>query len=172
MQKFGCNRGRLAALLALTLAVSACGFQLRGVGSLPFESLYVQDTGAPSIERELKRSLKSSGVRLESAPEQAQASLDLMSEHFEKKILSLSSAGKVKEYDVIYRVIFRMREAGSEVWESPQTVELHRDYTYSDTELLAKDYEEARLAVNMRTDAVREIMRRVGSMKRQNAAPQ
>jgi LPS-assembly lipoprotein len=78
----------------------------------------------------------------------------------------------VKEYDVIYRVTFRMREAGSAVWESPQTVELHRDYTYSDTELLAKDYEEARLAVNMRTDAVREIMRRVGSMKRQNAAPQ
>jgi LPS-assembly lipoprotein len=170
MQKIRFSRGLLAALL--TLALTACGFQFRGVGKLPFESLYVQNTGAPSIDRELKRSLKSGGVRLESAPEQAEASLDLMSETFEKKILSLSSAGKVKEYDVIYRVTFRMREAGSEVWGSPQIVEMHRDYTFSDTELLAKDYEEARLAVDMHTDAVREIMRRVGSMKRQNAAPQ
>jgi LPS-assembly lipoprotein len=168
MKKVGFNRGLLAALL--TLALTACGFQFRGVGSLPFESLYVQDAGAPSIARDLKRSLKSSGVRLESAPEQAQASLELMSETFEKKILSLSSAGKVKEYDVIYRVTFRLREAGSEVWALPQTVELHRDYTYSDTELLAKDYEEAALANDMHTDAVREIMRRVGSLKRQNAA--
>jgi LPS-assembly lipoprotein len=170
MKKFASTRVLLA--LSLSLLVTACGFQFRGVGSLPFESLYVQDSGAPSIARDLIRSLKSSGVRLESAPEQAQASLELMSETFEKKILSLAKTGKVKEYDVIYRVTFRMREAGSELWEAPQTVELHRDYTYSDTELLAKDYEEARLATDMRTDAVREIMRRVGSLKRQNAATQ
>jgi LPS-assembly lipoprotein len=162
--------GRSLLVVCLVLVLAACGFQFRGVGSLPFESLYVRDSGAPTIQRELKRSLTSSGVRLESAPEQAQASLELMSETFEKKILSLAKTGKVKEYDVIYRVTFRLREAGSELWQPPQTVELHRDYTYSDTELLAKDYEEAQLAKDMRSDAVREIMRRVSSMKRQNAA--
>lgn len=153
-------------LVALLLATGACGFHLRGAESLPFETLYLQDSGAPSISNSLKRSLKSSGVKLMEAPEQAQASLELVSENYEKRILSLSGTGRVREYQLVYTVTFRLREAGTELWGPPQTTQQHRDFTYDDTQTLAKDVEERRLAADMRTEAVRELLRRVGSMSK------
>lgn len=167
MQQIALNRGWLALLLALLL--TACGFHLRGVGSLPFESLYVQDSGAPSIARDLKRALSSSGVKLTNSAEEAQASLELMSEANTKNILSLSGGGKVREYEILYQVTFRARETGAELWGEPQTVSLRRDFSYSDSALLAKEAEEARLAADMRAEAVREVLRRVGSLSKGGA---
>src|SRR3990167_2116373 len=164
MQKFSVTRRILAA--SLLLALTACGFHLRGTGSLPFESLFVQDSGAPGIARDLKRSLSSSGVKLTASPEEAQASLELMSEGSEKRILSLSGKGKVREYELVYRVAFRVRDADSELWGESQTVEMRRDFSYSDSALLAKDAEEARLVNDMHAEAVREILRRVGSLSK------
>ena len=164
MQKSSVTRRILAA--SLLLALTACGFHLRGTGSLPFESLFVQDSGAPGIARDLKRSLSSSGVKLTASPEEAQASLELMSEGSEKRILSLSGKGKVREYELVYRVAFRVRDADSELWGESQTVEMRRDFSYSDSALLAKDAEEARLVNDMHAEAVREILRRVGSLSK------
>jgi LPS-assembly lipoprotein len=152
--------------VALLLVTTACGFHLRGAQSLPFESLYLQDSAAPSISHSLRRSLKSSGVKLVDAPEQAQASLELMSDNYEKRILSLSGTGRVREYQLVYTVTFRLRESGTELWGPPQKTEQHRDFTYDDSQTLAKDVEERRLAADMRNEAVREVLRRVGSMSK------
>lgn len=169
MQQIASYRGWLALLLALLL--TACGFHLRGAGSIPtFESLYVQDGGAPTIARDLKRALSNSGVKLTSSPEDAQASLELMSEASTKNILSLSGGGKVREYEILYQVIFRVRETGAELWGEPQTVNLRRDFSYSDSALLAKEAEEARLSTDMRAEAIREVLRRVGSLSKSKAA--
>ncbi|MCX7628037.1 MAG: LPS assembly lipoprotein LptE [Methylophilaceae bacterium] len=160
-------------LLAGTLlTLTACGFHLRDMGSdaMPFQSLYLLDSGAPTIAQELRRSFRSGGVRLVSAPEDADVALELMREHSAKNILSLSGRGKVREYELIYRVEFRTRPASSPTWSHPQTVELRRDFSYSDSALLAKDYEETRLLKDMYADAIREIMRRVSRMSREATA--
>jgi LPS-assembly lipoprotein len=164
MQNFVSIRGLLVA--ASLLALSACGFHLRGGGSLPFNSLYVQGGGSDLV-RDLKRSLSVSGVKITNTPEEAEAALEIMSEESRKNILSLSSKGKVREYEIVYHAIFRVKPGGSELWGDPQTVELRRDFTYDDAQLLAKDAEEARLATDMRNEAVREILRRVSSLSKQ-----
>jgi LPS-assembly lipoprotein len=161
MQNFDFHRGWLTLLISL--ALTACGFHMRGTGSMPFETLYVQNSGAPGIARDLKRALSSSGVKLVAHPEDAQASMELMNESSDKRILSLSGKGKVREYEILYHVVFRLREAGVELWGEPQAVDLRRDFSYSDSAMLAKEAEETRLANDMRAEAVREIMRRVGS---------
>lgn len=162
------HRGFL--LFAAALVLSACGFHLRGIGSLPFETLYVKGDGAETITRDLKRSLGGSGVTLTKTAEEAQAALEILSESNEKRILSLSGGGKVREYEIIYRVAFRVKSGGAELWGEPQNVELRRDFSYDDSKLLAKDAEESRLAADMRNEAVREIVRRVGSLSKQPAA--
>lgn len=157
--------------MLLALLLTACGFHMRGVGdALPFESMYVQDSGAPTIARDLKRALSSSGIKITSRAEDAQASLELMSERNTKNILSLSGGGKVREYELLYQVVFRARETGAELWGEPQTVNLRRDFSYNDNALLAKQAEEARLIADMRTEAVREVLRRVGSLSKGGAA--
>lgn len=156
--------GNLMLALAV-LALSACGFHLRGQADLSFQTLYIQKSGAPSIAADLKRSLSTNGVKVVNNPEQADMHLDLMNENTEKRILSLSGGGKVREYELLYRVTFRTRIASSEPWGAPQTVEQRRDYSYDDTLLLAKEGEEARLNNDMRADATREIMRRLSALK-------
>lgn len=159
-------------LLLGVLLLSACGFKLRGLDSLPFNNLYLQNSGAPTLAREVQMSLKSNGVAVLSSPEGAEGSLELMSEHSEKRILSLSGNGRVREYQLIFRAVFRIKAAGEELWGEPQTIEQRRDYTFNDAQTLAKEAEEARLYKDMRSDAVREIMRRVSILSKQRPVTQ
>lgn len=145
--------------LICAMALSACGFQMRGMQNMAFENLYIQ--GNLSISKALKKSLAVNGVKIVSDPEQAQLMLELMGESSEKRILSLSGTGVVREFELYYRVHFRMRDPASETWGEVQMVEGRRDYSYTDAELLAKSFEEIRLNDEMHADAVREIMRRL-----------
>lgn len=152
-------------LAAALLALSACGFHLRGLADLSFNSLYIQPGDAPTILTDIKRSLASSDIKLTGTAEEAELHLELMSESTEKRILSLSGGGKVREYELFYRVHFRTRSASSEIWAEPQQVEGRRSMTYDDTKLLSKEAEEVRLYNDMRADAAREIMRQLSALK-------
>ena len=152
-------------IILIALAVAACGFQLRGLADLSFENLYIQGNKL-TISKDLNSSLKTNGVKIVSDPEKADFMLELMNESTEKRILSLSGgAGVVREFELFYRVNFRMREPSNELWGPVQTIEARRDFSYSDDQILAKSYEEAMLYDNMRQDAVREMMRRLVAQK-------
>jgi LPS-assembly lipoprotein len=165
MQFFAYKRLLVVALLGLT---TACGFHLRKMDSLPFDAIYVRG-GTPAMQRDIKRQLAGGGVKVVESAEDAQAALELMGDRYEKRIMSLSGKGLVREYELIYNVTFRVRNSPTENWGPPQTVEQRRDFTYDDTQLLAKDAEEQRLISDMRSEAVREILRRVGSLSKQAA---
>jgi LPS-assembly lipoprotein len=157
---------QLRSLVLLCLfTLTACGFHLRGLTDMPFKTIYIQKSGDSPLSKDLQRSLTGSGVQVVPTPENAEMLLDLMGENTDKRILSLGGSGKVKEYELIYRVVLRMRDASSETWGGPQTIEIRRDYSYSDTELLAKDYEESRLLSDMRAAAMHDIMRRLNAYK-------
>lgn len=158
------NRLQRSLLLLSVLMLTACGFHLRGIAEMSFQTLYIQQSGAVSIYNELKRSLATNGVKVVATPEQAEMQLDLMGESTDKRILSLSGAGRVREFELIYRVTFRTRASAGETWSAPQTIETRRDFTYDDSVLLAKQAEEARLYNDMRSDASREVMRRLSAL--------
>lgn len=155
---------RLLVLFSLMLLVS-CGFHMRGLTELPFKTLYIKYNGTPALVKELRRAMTSNGITLMPTEEGADMQLEIMGERIEKKILSLSGGGKVREYELIYQVTFRLRQSGSELWSAPQLVEQRRDYSYDDTQVLAKEGEEARLYSDMRSDSTREIMRRLNAIK-------
>lgn len=151
-------------LMLLTLVLSACGFQLRGTADLSFKNIYIQGTTL-SISRDLTQSLKTNGVKVVETIEQADMLLELLGETNEKRILSLSGGGLVREYELNYRINFRTREPATPLWSSVQTVQTRRDFSYNDNALLGKGEEEARLNADMRNDAVREVLRRLTALK-------
>jgi LPS-assembly lipoprotein len=155
---------RTSWLILLTLVVSACGFQLRGMAELSFKNLYIQGATL-SISRDLKQSLKTNGIQVVENAESAELLLELLNEINEKRILSLSGGGLVREYELNYRVNFRTREPASPLWSSVHTVQVRRDFSYDDKVLLGKAEEEARLNTDMRKDAVREVLRRLTAIK-------
>jgi len=153
------------ALLAC-LALAACGFQLRGTASLPFETLYVPGA-AGGIALDLKRSIQSgTGTRVVDDAAGAQAQLQFTEETRTKEILSLSSAGRVREFRLIYRVGFRVTDAKGSDFLPSSTVALTRDVTYDDTVVLAKETEEQLLFREMQADMVQQILRRIAAAQK------
>ncbi len=154
----------ISIFMLLTLALSACGFQLRGAADLAFKTLYIQG-GKLTISRDLARNLKTNGVQVVQNAEDAELLLELLSESNQKRILSLSGGGLVREFELIYLLNFRVREASSPTWGPVQTLRGRRDFSYSDSALLGKAEEEARLNADMRADAIRELLRRLTAIK-------
>jgi LPS-assembly lipoprotein len=157
----------LRALLCLCLISSlvACGFQLRGSASLAFSSIFIEGSTLV-ISKGLLKSLRTNDIKVLNSSENADILLDLMGEENEKRILSLSGRGLVNEFELFYRVHYRTKSAGAELWSPVQTIEARRDFSYSDANLLAKQGEEKRLNENMQADVLSNLMRRLSTLKK------
>jgi LPS-assembly lipoprotein len=156
-------RAALAGVMAALLA--ACSFHLRGQAQLPFETLYIP--GATPLVVELKRNVAAaSKARLVNSPDEAQAVLGFTQELRDKVILSFNSQGRVSEYQLRYRVGFRVTDPkGAQVYLVTNEVMLTRDVSYSDAQVLAKEAEEELLYRDMQSDMVQQIMRRLVAAK-------
>ncbi len=155
-------------VLMLTLLLGACGFHLRGQAAfaLPFQALYVKSANdySPFIT-ELKRAIEANKVQIADAPDHAQLTLHIVSEIVDKQILSLSGGGRVREYRLHYRISLRAYDLKQEDWLASEEIMLQRDFSYDDTQVLAKEQEEALLYQNMRSDAVQQVLRRLNHAK-------
>jgi LPS-assembly lipoprotein len=152
--------------LALALVLAGCGFRLRGTAEVPFESVYVP--GATSgIALDLKRNIQAgTKARVVDDPGTADAVLQFTEETRQKEILSLTGTGRVREFQLRYRVAFRVHDGKGAEYVPPSTIQLTRDVTFNDAEILAKEQEEQLLFRDMQFDMVQQIMRRLAAAKR------
>src|SRR5579885_2981506 len=142
-----------ALLASLVLAVLAgCGFQLRGTATLPFETLYMPPSSSPGIALDLRRNI-TSGTRTAviDDPKKAEAVLEVSLEQREKVILSLSGTGRVREFQLRYRVGFRVHDGKGGEFVPASTIVLTRDVTFNDSDVLAKESEEQLLYRDMQS---------------------
>ncbi len=164
---------RLALTLALACLLAGCGFQLRSTAALPFDTLYMPPNASPGMARDLKRNIQS-GTRttVVDDPKQAEALLEFSQEAHEKQILSLTASGRVREFQLRYRVSFRVHDGKGGEFLPTSTVQLTRDVSFNDSEVLAKETEEQLLYRDMQFDMVQQIMRRLAAAQRPKPAAQ
>jgi len=156
-----------AALLVVMLGLAGCGFQLRGTASLPFETLYMRPTATPGVALDLKRNIQTgTHTTLVDDPKRADAILELSSDIREKVILSLAATGRVREYQLRYRVNFRVHDGKGADFIPMTAVQLTRDVTYNDSDVLAKESEEQLLYRDMQSDMVQQLMRRLAAVQK------
>ncbi len=154
----------LPVVLAAVLA--SCGFQLRGSATVPFQTLYIPDAKT-GIALELKRNIEAgTNAKVVDDPKKADAILELSNENREKIILSLTGAGRVREYRLRYSVNYRVHDGKGKEYVPMSVVQLTRDVTYDDSAILAKEAEEQLLFRDMRTDMVQQVLRRLSSAER------
>lgn len=158
---------RIVLGTVLALLVASCGFQLRGSADLPFKTLYVP--GATSgIALDLKRTIQAgTGTRVVDTVKDAQAVLEFTKETREKEILSLTGAGRVREFRLHYRVQYRVHDGKGRNYVAPTTLRQVRDILFNDSIVLAKDSEEQLLYRNMQSDMVQQIMRQLAAARLQ-----
>ena len=151
--------------LLLAVALSGCGFQLRGAAALPFDTLYIPGTTG-GIALDLKRNIQS-GTRtaVVDDPKNAEAVLEFTQELREKHILSLAATGRVREFQLRYRVAFRVHDGKGGEFLPASLIQLTRDVSFNDSDVLAKETEEQLLYRDMQFDMVQQVMRRIAGAK-------
>jgi LPS-assembly lipoprotein len=153
---------RLSVSVALCITLASCGFQLRGPATLPFDTLYVQAAPTSQFATQLRRVIGASGrTRVTTKAEEADATLQVLNEVREKEILSLSAGGRVREFQLRYRVSYQLVDKNKGVLMPPGEIVLRRDFAFNDQDQISKESEEALLYRDMQTDAVQQVLRRV-----------
>jgi LPS-assembly lipoprotein len=158
-------------LLAALVLLAGCGFKLRGTADVPFETLYIPGSSG-GIALDLKRNIQAgTDARVVDDPKQADAILEFSEEAREKDILSLTGTGRVREFQLRYRVGWRVHDGRGGIYVPQSTIQLTRDVTFNDAEVLAKEAEEQLLFRDMQTDMVQQIMRRLAAAERLKPRP-
>jgi len=148
------------AALALCVSLASCGFQLRGQATLPFDTLYVP--GSSPLTVQIKRNIAAgTHSKLVQTEKDARAILGITGEAREKIILSFNTSGLVREYQLRYRVGFRLYDAKGRNYIAPNEIQLTRDVTFNESQVLAKETEDALLYADMQSDMVHQIIRRL-----------
>ncbi len=159
----------LWVVLIMSVLLVACGFKLRGeTVSLPFKSLYVSAPEGPGqiLGVKLERAIRATPTtRVVMDPENAEAVIEIISATTEKSILSLSGGGRVRDFNVIYRVAYRVINPEKAEIIPVSEVSLARILPFLDEQILAKNEEENLLIKDMQKDAVRQILWRLSTYK-------
>jgi LPS-assembly lipoprotein len=159
---------RAVAALLVAGSLTACGFQMRGSNgsyTMPFHSIYLGFPDTSPLGVELKRNLRAGDVTIADQAQQAEAQFVVLGENRGKSILSLNSLGRVREYLLTYTLTFTVRDPkGVELLPATE-ITLRRNMAFDETQVLAKESEEALLYRDMQADLVQQIMRRLAAMR-------
>ena len=156
---------RKLTLVFLALLLASCGFHLRGQEEFPFESIAISPAGTP-LAAALKRSIESgSEARVVDKPTKSSWRLEILSAVNDRVILSLDATGQVREYQLRYKVAFRLLDDKGEVRIPRSELFLTRLLSYDISEILAKESEAVLLNNDMQNDAVDQIIRRLAAVK-------
>jgi|OM-RGC.v1.022964289 LPS-assembly lipoprotein len=150
---------KFITLLAL-LMITSCGFHLRGMTEISFKTVSLEGKEL-SFTKNLKKTLASNKVAIVLPTENPELRVELLSEESEKRILSLSGQGLVREFEIFYRVRYRVKTVDSETWSQENILETRRDFTYSDSNLIGKEEEERQLNESMRNEAITNLFNQI-----------
>ncbi|WP_297325093.1 LPS assembly lipoprotein LptE [Nitrosomonas sp.] len=154
-------------ILIVVFLLAACGFKLRGqISSLPFKSLYISAPDGHTIGMDLERAVStSSTTKVAANATEAEATLEVVSAVNERAILSLSGGGRVRDFNLIYRVVYRLIDKqGIEIVPNTE-IAITRVLPFLDAQILAKEAEEKLLQKDMQADAIQQILWRLSAIK-------
>ncbi len=172
---------RWFAIAFVALVTTACGFKLRGAYTFPFASVTLQTPAtAPEFGLQLQRTVQGEGTLTLLSDAQVATQLDasgsaslvrhakvrVLEVFVDKRILSLSSGGKVREFQLEQRVKFDVVDAFDKPMLAERTISATREYSFTDAQALAKEGEERMLRADMQTDLIAQMMRQLQAARR------
>ncbi|MBL8499683.1 MAG: hypothetical protein JNL77_03705 [Nitrosomonas sp.] len=155
-------------ILVILLLLTACGFKLRGqISSLPFKTLYISAPDGNTIGMNLERAIgTSSTTKVVANTEDAEATLEVISATSERIILSLSGGGRVRDFNLLYRVRYRLFDKQNVEIAPVTEITLTRILPFLDAQILAKEAEERLLQKDMEADAIQQMLWRLSTIQR------
>ncbi len=160
------GHGYKVGLLAATLLVAGCGFQLR---SYDFESnvdgfaLTGQTGGA--VAAQLRQGLIQAGVTEKPAAE-ASMVVELMDERRNRRSVSTAGQARAAEYELDIGVRYRILNTGEEELLAPTWIERSRIFRIDRDNIVGSSGEQAILERELMQDVVGQIIRSMDAVSR------
>jgi LPS-assembly lipoprotein len=168
------RRNFISLVAGSAATLSGCGFALRKAPEFAFSTLFSGLPESSPLGVELRRNLQATGkVRVITDARQiseAQVVLDVLTDQREKVVLSLNTAGQVREFQLRLRFRFRLRTLGGKELIPETELLLQREINFNETLVLAKEAEEALLYRDMQGDIVQQLMRRLAAVDKAQLA--
>jgi LPS-assembly lipoprotein len=145
------------------LLLSACGFALRGITPLPFDSLYIGIPDNTRFGADVRRALQAASptTRFVAHPKDAQAILQQISNQRTLREVSLSPQGRVEEYGLEIQFTFRLIDAQGRSLLADTTLSIYREMPYDANVVQAKQGQTETLFLSMQKELVGVLIRRL-----------
>lgn len=153
---------RLLILFLSSLLVTACGWHLRGSLNLPtdLKSLYVTGAGT-ALQSELARLIRANQINLVSHPGEAQYTLAVTNESFDRRTAALGSDALAAEYEYTAAADFEFRNAQGEMVGQPDRAQVVRSISYDANQVLGSASEGRLVQQEMTVELASQIIRRL-----------
>jgi outer membrane lipopolysaccharide assembly protein LptE/RlpB len=115
------------------------------------------------VTRNLKQSLKLSGVHFAPTPQTANVVLIIISEETSQQLLSVGGTQQTRQYNLTLTVTFELTNPAGKVIVSPQSISETQPATLQANQILAGSNEVNDLYQRMRLAIVYDIMNRLSS---------
>ena len=146
--------------LSLLLILNSCGFQLRKPLDLDYQS-YVITGDSSGLSKLIHKQLSFTDIK-ENKDGSADLIIEIMSNNFQKRILSLAGNGQVGEFELIHTIEYRFKSSGQ--WSEPRRLEAIREYTYDPTLYNAAAAEETYLKNSLIEQLSRSLITEINNV--------
>ncbi len=150
---------RILIFTILAMAMTACGFHLRGSYHLP-EGLHSLKLALPpgsALEAPLRKDLDTAGVDIGDGG----YTLRVLKEKLSKQTSNTDSRAKVAEYTFLYDLRYEFRDDEGRPVSPEYKLLLHRSYQYDTTAIVGKSEEEETLLRELYQEAAHQIVQRL-----------
>ncbi len=152
----------IITLLILALAITACGWRLRGTLTLPegLESIQIVDNANSSfLSKQLTQLLEANGVALVDA--NPDMFIVLIEEREDKRIIAVGSNTLASEYELSSEARYFINDAEGKMLTPESTVSVVRSYEFNENDVVSKAEEERIIQQEMRRELAQQIIRRL-----------
>lgn len=154
------------ALLAMTILLISCGFHLRGAQEMPMHlktMAVMPDKQYTSLQKEVRRALKFSGVNIVSSPTGVYT-LYLDKDYLSRSVMIIGTDGQTKQEQLIYTLIYHVTPPGKDPLPQ-QTIQVQRILNVDYNRTLGQSLEEDTLIAEMHAELTAQLLRRLSVLK-------
>jgi len=146
--------------LSLLLILNSCGFQLRKPLDLDYQS-YAIIGDSSGLSKLIDKQLSFTDIK-KNKDGNADLIIEIMSNNFEKRILSLTGNGQVGEFELVQTIEYRLKSSSQ--WSEPRRLEAIREYTYDPTLYNAAAAEQTYLKDSMIEQLSRSLITEINNI--------
>ena len=135
--------------LILSLALVSCGYSMRGNINLPDDIRTVSLTSESYslLLNLIAENLKNSDITVTDSKNKDLYRINILSESFKRRQLSLNASGRVNEYEIIYDLSFEINPPN--IKSDVETITLYRDYSFDENNIMGNSDREEQIQKEM-----------------------